>query len=97
MKRAKRLYHTTSKNNLDSIFKEGLRSSKKGWCIYCSEKPDSWWQGEGYVTLEVDIRGMDDIGMTTFDELGLDEIMIWTDRIEPERLRLYQKIKKEQP
>jgi hypothetical protein len=80
------LYHTTKRENLESIMDRGLLN--KGICIYCSERPDSWWNEDGYAKLEVDIRGMDDVRMTTFDEPGLDEILIWVDRIEPERLRV---------
>ena len=49
-----KLYHTTLRKNLDSIKRRGLIPSKFG-IVYLSENPKSWWQGEEYVTLEIDM------------------------------------------
>lgn len=86
MKKMK-LYHTTLKKNKDSIVKKGLIPSKIG-IVYLSEKPNSWWQGDEYVTFEVDIKNTDKL--TTFNEPGLDEILCWG-KIEPNRLRLIER------
>ena len=85
------LYHTTLKSNLKSIQKEGLKPSKIG-IVYLSEKADSWWQGDEYVTFEVDISGCPH-RLTTFNEPDLDEILCWGN-IEPNRLKLIERNKK---
>ena len=81
-----KLYHTTLKKNKDSILKKGLLASKIG-IVYLSEKPNSWWQGDEYVTFEVDMKNYKG-RLTTFNEPNLDEILCWGS-IEPSRLRVY--------
>ena len=80
-----KLYHTTLKENKDSILEKGLRPSKIG-IVYLSEKPDSWWQGDKYITFEVDMESYKG-RLTTFNEPDLDEILCWGS-IEPNRLRV---------
>ena len=69
------LYHTTLKKNLASIKKKGLIPSKFG-IVYLSENPDSWWKGEEYVTLEVNMNNCPH-RLSTFNEPDLDEILCW--------------------
>ena len=80
-----KLYHTTLKSNIKSIQERGLIPSSIG-IVYLSEKPQSWWQGEEYVTLEVNMDGVLH-KLTTFNDPNLDEILCWG-RIEPQRLKL---------
>ena len=82
-----KLYHTTLKENKDSILEKGLIPSKMG-IIYLSEKPDSWWQDEDHITFEVDIKNTDKL--TTFNEPDLDEVLYWGN-IGPERIKLMEK------
>lgn len=82
-----KLYHTTLKKNKDSILKKGLLASRIG-IVYLSEKPDSWWQGDDYITFEVDIKNTDKL--TTFNEPNLDEILCWGN-IGPEKIKLMEK------
>ena len=82
-----KLYHTTLKKNKDSILKKGLLASRIG-IVYLSEKPNSWWQGEDYITFEVDIKNTDKF--TTFNEPNLDEILCWGN-IGPEKIKLMEK------
>ena len=79
-----KLYHTTLRKNLDSIKLRGLIPSKFG-IVYLSENPDSWWQGEEYVTLEIDMTDSKN-KMTTFNDPNLDEILCWGP-IEPNRIK----------
>lgn len=81
-----KLYHTTLKENKDSILETGLQPSKIG-IVYLSEKPNSWWQGDKYVTFEVDMKDYKG-KLTTFNEPNLDEILCW-ESIEPSRLKVY--------
>ena len=81
-----KLYHTTLKENISSILEKGLQPSKFG-IVYLSEKPDSWWQGDNYITFEVDMKDYKG-KLTTFDEPNLDEILCWGS-IKPSRLRIY--------
>ena len=76
--RARFLYHATSHENVRSILSSGLRA--KHSIIYCSEKPDSWRTSETAI-LQVDIRELDHVKMTRFDE-ELDEILIWAESID---------------
>lgn len=78
------LYHTTLKKNLASIKEKGLTPSKFG-IVYLSENPDSWWQGEEYVTLEVNMNNYPH-RLSTFNEPNLDEILCWG-HIEPDRIK----------
>ena len=81
-----KLYHTTLKENMSSILERGLQPSKIG-IVYLSEKPNSWWQGDDYVTFEVDMENYKG-KLTTFNEPNLDEILCWGS-IEPSRLRVH--------
>ena len=81
-----KLYHTTLKENMNSILEKGLQPSKIG-IVYLSEKPDSWWQGDNYITFEVDMENYKG-KLTTFNEPNLDEVLCWGS-IEPSRLRVY--------
>lgn len=81
-----KLYHTTLKENKDSILKKGLQPSKIG-IVYLSERPNSWWQGDEYITFEVDMTDSNN-KLTTFNNPDLDEILCWGS-IEPSRLRIY--------
>lgn len=83
-----KLYHTTLKSNLDSIIKKGLIPSKIG-IVYLSEKPNSWWQGKEYITLEIDMIGSKN-KLTTFNNPDLDEILCWGN-IEPNRIKILGK------
>lgn len=82
-----KLYHTTLKENLKSIKEKGLIPSKLG-IVYLSEKPNSWWQGENYITLEVNMSNCKQ-KLTTFNMLELDEILCWGN-IEPERITIFR-------
>lgn len=82
-----KLYHTTLKTNLESILKEGLKPSKLG-IVYLSENQNSWWTGEEYVTLEINMKGCNN-KLTTFGMPNLDEILCWGS-IEPSRIRVVQ-------
>ena len=84
-----KLYHTTLKENMNSILEKGLQPSKIG-IIYLSEKPDSWWQGDKYIIFEVDMENYKG-RLTTFNEPNLDEILCWGS-IEPSRLKVYNKL-----
>ena len=88
------LYHTTLKENVSSILEKGLQPSKFG-IVYLSEKPNSWWQGEEYVTFEVDMKNCKH-KLATFNDPNLDEILCWGS-IESKRLKLLElnKIKQE--
>jgi len=79
-----KLYHTTLRKNLNSINRIGLIPSKFG-IVYLSENPDSWWQGEEYVTLEVNMSNYPH-RLSTFNEPNLDEILCWG-CIEPNRIK----------
>lgn len=81
-----KLYHTTLKENKDSILEKGLQPSKIG-IVYLSEKPNSWWQGDKYTTFEVDMKDYKG-NLTTFNDPDLDEILCWGS-IEPSRLKVY--------
>ena len=81
-----KLYHTTLKSNLESILKEGLKPSKLG-IIYLSENPNSWWSGEEYITLEINMEGYKN-KLTTFNMPDLDEILCWGS-IEPSQIKVY--------
>ena len=81
------LYHTTLKKNLNSIMEKGLIPSKIGIC-YLSENSNSWWQGEEYITLKVNMEGYKG-KLTTFNNPDLDEILCWGS-IEPERIEVYK-------
>ena len=70
-----KLYHTTKKTNLDSILRNGLKPGESG-IVYLSERADSWWQGDEYVTLEVDCGNLKG-RFSTFNEKDLDEILYW--------------------
>ena len=83
-----KLYHTTLKNNLGNILREGLKPSKTG-IVYLSEKPNSWWQGKEYITLEIDMTGSKN-KLTTFNNPDLDEIFCWGN-IEPSRIKVLGK------
>ena len=82
-----KLYHTTLKKNLESIEEKGLLSSKLG-IVYLSEKPNSWWQGKDYITLEINMDNFKG-KLTTFNKPDLDEILCWKN-IEPERITIYE-------
>lgn len=69
------LYHTTEARNLESILKEGLKPGGLG-VVYLSERPDSWWQSKGMVTLAVNMDGISH-RLTTFNYPNLDEILCW--------------------
>ena len=84
------LYHTTLKTNLKSIQKEGLIPSRIG-IVYLSENPDSWWQGDKYITFEVNMDNCPH-RLTTFNEPNLDEVLCWGS-IEPDRIRLFERIR----
>lgn len=83
-----KLYHTTLKKYLKSILENGLVSSKLG-IVYLSEKPNSWWQGEDYITLEIDMTNSEN-KLTTFRDPNLDEILCWGN-IEPYRIKVLEK------
>lgn len=83
------LYHTTLKENVSSILEKGLQPSKIG-IVYLSEKPDSWWQGDEFITFEVDMENYKG-RLTTFNEPNLDEILCWGS-IEPSRLKVYNNL-----
>ena len=88
-----KLYHTTLKNNLDKILEKGLISSKLG-VVYLSEKPNSWWQGKEYITLEIDMTNSEN-KLTTFNNPDLDEILCWGN-IEPYRIKVLERELNEQ-
>ena len=81
------LYHTTRKNNLESILKQGLIPSKFG-IVYLSERPDSWWNSKDYITLEINIENISN-RLTTFNEPKLDEILCWG-HVEPTRIKIHE-------
>ena len=83
-----KLYHTTLKKNKDSILKKGLLASKIG-IVYLSEKPNSWWQGDEYVTFEIDTKNLKN-KLTTFNQPKLDEVLCWGN-IKPDKLKLFEK------
>lgn len=83
-----KLYHTTLKSNLKNILKKGLIASKIG-IVYLSEKPNSWWQGKEYITLEIDMTNSEN-KLTTFNNPALDEILCWGN-IEPSRIKILGK------
>lgn len=68
------LYHVTPRENVQSILREGLK--RKGFAVYCSEKPYSWYQN-GMAVFKVRIAGLKS-KMTTFLPES-DEILIWDD------------------
>lgn len=76
------LYHVTPQENVQSILRDGLK--RKGFAVYCSENPHSWWQ-PNMAIFKVRITGLKH-EMTTFLPES-DEILIWGD-INPERLHL---------
>lgn len=76
------LYHTTPKENVESVLKNGLK--RKGFAVYCSEKPYSWWKPD-LAILKIRLTGLKH-PMTTFLPHS-DEILIWGD-INPERISL---------
>lgn len=76
------LYHVTPKENVRSILTDGIK--RKGFAVYCSEKPYSWWTPDMAV-FKVRITGLEH-EITTFLPES-DEILIWGD-IPPERLFL---------
>lgn len=82
-----KLYHSTLKENISSILKEGLKPSKIG-IVYLSESPNSWWTDHEHTILEVDMTNYQG-KLTTFGISDLDEILCWG-FIEPERIREYK-------
>ena len=68
------LYHVTQQENVQSILRDGLK--RKGFAVYCSEKPDSWYE-RGLAIFKVRITGLKS-KMTTFLPES-DEILIWDD------------------
>ena len=81
------LFHTTKAENVDSILKTGLRTSGLG-IVYLSEKPETWWQSAGMVTLAVNMDGITH-RLTTFNDPKLDEILCWGD-IPPEAISVHK-------
>ena len=77
------LYHVSPKENTESILEQGL--IRKGFAVYCSEKPDSWWQ-PGLTIFKIDISNIKH-EMTTFLPES-DEILIWGN-IQPEFISIY--------
>lgn len=96
MCRPKYLYHTTLKSNKESILQNGLirrpyiwcGKETKPFCIYCSERPDSWWNTIEYMVFKINISSMKDVKMTSFNMENLDEILIWTDLISPDLISI---------
>lgn len=76
------LYHVTPQENVQNILQNGLK--RKGFAVYCSEKPESWWQ-PNMAIFKVRIAGIQH-KMTTFLPES-DEILIWGD-VPAERLFL---------
>lgn len=68
------LWHVTPEENVKNILAEGLK--RKGFAVYCSENPESWWQ-PGMAIFKVRITGIKS-EMTTFLP-ELDEILILDD------------------
>ena len=79
-----KLYHTTHKKNLSSIKQLGLIPSKFG-IVYLSERPNSWWQDNEHVTLEVNMDNFP-YRLSTFGLPELDEVLCWGS-IEPWRIK----------
>ena len=78
MKRKRYLYHTTQKENVEKIIREGLRTSmgnRTTFAVYLSEKPLSWYV-EGLAILRVDVSGLGEMKATTFLP-DSDEVLFW--------------------
>lgn len=80
------LYHVTPVENVESILQNGLK--RKGFAVYCSEKPYSWWK-PGMAIFKVRVTGLK-CDMSTFLPES-DEVLIWGD-VSPERLFLCKPI-----
>ena len=84
--RANVLYHVSPHENIENILREGLKAKDSFICV--SRSPDSW-KTKDVTVLEVNIKGMEDIRMSTFPVDETDEILIWTKIITPDRLKIY--------
>lgn len=78
------LYHSTPKENVDSILAEGLRPPSGHSIVYLSHEPDSW-KRDGDVVLLIDMTGLEK-GLTNTGD-GIDEELYWA-TIPPERISL---------
>lgn len=75
-----RLFHQTSKENIEDIMKFGLIPNRAG-IVYLSPRSDL---GFGDVTIEVET---DDNKLTAFDDCKEWEVLCWG-KIPPDRIRL---------
>lgn len=80
-----KLYHWTNRENLESIFKEGLRPSGFG-IVYLAPHKDDWedFHGTEGVCLEVETR---DLKLTAFEDCKEWEVLCWG-HIPPEDLNI---------
>jgi hypothetical protein len=79
------MFHATNKDSVESILKNGLQSES---AIYFSKKSKSWKNLHSEsVVLKVDLTGF---LLTSVGDKDLDEYMIWTHYVEPERIKILQ-------
>lgn len=81
------LYHAAPHADVESMLTNGYIG--RTFCLYASKNPYSWKTDDNTI-LQIDIRSLPNIRMSTFGEEDLDEILIWTDKIPPELISLYE-------
>lgn len=80
------LFHGTRQENVDSIFKDGLKPTYMGNSIICMSPTYKGASNFGTVVLEVNVNGYD---ISCFEDCEKWERFVWTDRpILPERIRV---------